>query len=512
MEQIGLLITGIVLGLAVGAVAAWLVLRTRQQAADATGAAASTAEAAQARSELAAAKAEAAQARAELSRESTDVALARQETAEARAERAAAEARLADAKAATSAALAQRDAAVQRAAEIAADREQLTAQFKALSAEILEQQARRADATADQRQKATDALLAPVKESLERFNNRLTEVEQGRVELASTLQQQVAAVQLTGEQLRRETNALVTALRKPQVRGTWGELQLRRVVELAGMLDHCDFIEQQTTQTSAGSTIRPDLKVMLAEGKFVYVDSKVPLSAFLDAHEVTDEAQREQHLQRFARNVKAHIDQLSAKGYFKAEASTPEFVVLFMPSEALAAEAHSQLPDLHEYAYRHSIVLATPTTLIALLRTVAYSWRQAALADSAQQVFELGRELYDRLGVLGKHFDKVGRSLTSAVGAYNDAVGSIEGRVFPTARKLRDLQVVADKELPPVKASDAAVRPLTASELVEDAVAVPAMIGRGRQEFGLLPSRQPGLAELTESESAQASEDKVGTA
>jgi DNA recombination protein RmuC len=498
MEQIGLLITGIVLGLAVGAIAGWLVMRTQQQAADATGAATSTAEAAQARSELAAAKAEAAQGRADLAREAADAARARQEAAEARAERASAEAQLAEAKAGTSAALAQRDAAIERAAEISRDREQLTAQFKALSAEILEQQTRRADETADQRQKATDALLAPVKESLERFNSRLTEVEQGRVELASSLKQQVAAVQLTGEQLRRETNALVTALRKPQVRGTWGELQLRRVVELAGMLDHCDFIEQQTTQTSAGSTIRPDLKVTLAEGKFVYVDSKVPLSAFLDAHEASDDTQREQHLQRFARNVKTHIDQLSTKSYFKAESSTPEFVVLFMPSEALAAEAHSLLPDLHEYAHRHSIVLATPTTLIALLRTVAYSWRQAALADSAQQVFELGRELYDRLGVLGKHFDKVGRSLTTAVGAYNDAVGSIEGRMFPTARKLRDLQVVADKELAPVKASDAAVRPLTAAELVEDAVSVPAMIGRGRPELDLLPSRQPSLEELTE--------------
>lgn len=503
MEQIGLLITGLVLGLAVGVMAAWLVLRTRQRAADTADAATAETSAAQARAELAGAKAEAAQAKAELSREAADAARARQEAAEARADQAAAEARLADARAEASATAAQRDAAIQRAAEIAADREQLTAQFKALSAEILEQQARRADETADQRQKATDALLTPVKESLERFNNRLTEVEQGRVELASSLQQQVAAVQLTGEQLRRETNALVTALRKPQVRGTWGELQLRRVVEFAGMLDHCDFIEQQTTRTSAGSTIRPDLKVMLAEGKFVYVDSKVPLNAFLDAHEAADEAQREHCLQLFARNVKNHIDQLSAKDYFKAEGTTPEFVVLFMPSEALAAEAYSLLPDLHEYAHQRSIVLATPTTLIAMLRTVAYSWRQVALTDSAKQVFDLGRELYDRLGLLGKHFDKVGRSLTSTVAAYNQAVGSIEGRVFPTARKLRDLKVT-DKELSEVTASDATVRPLTAPELVEDAVDVPAIVGRGRGEVDLLPTRQPSIAELAEPESAAA--------
>lgn len=495
MEQIGLLITGIVVGLAVGAVAAWLVLRTRQQAADSTAAASAATDAAQTRAELATAKAEAAQARADLSREAADAALARQQAAEAHAGRSAAEAQLADAKAGTSAALAQRDAAVARAAEIAADREQLTAQFKALSAEILEQQSRRADQTAEQRQKATDALLAPVKESLERFNSRLTEVEQGRIELSAALQQQVQAVQLTGEQLRRETNALVTALRKPQVRGTWGELQLRRVVELAGMLDHCDFIEQQTAQTSAGATIRPDLKVMLGEGKFVYVDSKVPLTAFLDAHEATADAERERFLQLFAKNVKTHIDLLSAKDYFKAEGTTPEFVVLFMPSEALAAEAYSILPNLHEYAHQRSIVLATPTTLIAMLRTIAYSWRQAALTDSAKQVFDLGRELYDRLGTLGKKFDGVGRSLGSAVKAYNEAVGSIEGRVFPTARKLRDLQVT-DKELGSVKPSDATVRPLTAPELVEDAVSVPAIIGRERADLDLLPGREPTLDQL----------------
>ena len=511
MEQIGLLITGLVLGLAVGAVAAWLVLRTRQQADDSTASASATADAAQARAELSAARAEAAQARADLSRSAPDIALARQDAAEARAERAAAEAQLADARAATSAAAAQRDAAVQRAAEIARDREQLTAQFKALSAEILEQQTRRAEETADQRQKATDALLSPVKESLERFNSRLTEVEQGRIELSSTLQQQVQAVQLTGEQLRRETSSLVTALRKPQVRGTWGELQLRRVVELAGMLDHCDFIEQQTAQTSAGATIRPDLKVMLAEGRFVYVDSKVPLSAFLDAHEATEDARREHYLQLFAKNVKTHIDLLSAKDYFKAEGNTPEFVVLFLPSEALAAEAYSILPNLHEYAHQRSIVLATPTTLIAMLRTVAYSWRQSALSDSARQVFELAHELYDRLGTLGKKFDGVGRSLGSAVKAYNEAVGSIEGRVFPTARKLRDLQVT-DKELSPVKASEAMVRPLTAPELVEDAVDVPAIIGRARGELDLLPGREPTLTELTGAASPARPLDNAETA
>ncbi|MDR1712204.1 MAG: DNA recombination protein RmuC [Propionibacteriaceae bacterium] len=409
--------------------------------------------------------------------------------ARARADSAAAEVReesarrfeeLADAKARAAAAFAERDAARARAEEIAADREELSNRFKVMSAEIVEKQSKASEATAEQRLQATQALLEPVRESLDKFNSRLTEVEKERASMTAELRGQVAEVKLTGEQLRRETNALATALRKPQVRGAWGEMQLKRVAELAGMLEHCDFVEQESSRTSAGDHIRPDMKVMLAGGKFVYVDSKVPLSAFLDAHETDDERERAQKLTVFAKNVTNHIDGLSKKDYFKADTATPEFVVLFLPSEALAAEALTQLPDLFEYAHRKNVVLATPTTLIAMLRTVAYSWKQSALADSAKEVFELGRELYDRLGILGKHFDKVGRSLGTAVTAYNEAVGSIEGRVFPTARKLRDLQVT-DKELEPIQQSDAGVRALSAPELVSDAIVVPSIIGRGKQ-------------------------------
>jgi DNA recombination protein RmuC len=344
-------------------------------------------------------------------------------------------------------------------------------------------------------------LLTPVRESLQRFNDRLTEVEKERVAMSTDLRNQVSEVRLTGETLRRETAALVTALRKPQVRGAWGELQLKRVVELAGMVEHCDFVQQQTTQTSSGATIRPDLKVTLTEGRFVYVDSKVPLSAFLDAQQTEDAAERNRSLALFARNVQTHVDQLSRKDYYKADGGgTPEFVVLFLASEALAAEAFNQLPSLLEYAADRSVMLATPSSLIAMLKTIAFSWRQAALAESAQEVFSLGRELYDRLGTLGKHFDKVGRSLTSAVGAYNEAVGSIEGRVFPAARKLRDLQVV-EKELAAVRASEAAVRPLTTVELVEDAVGVTPMIGRGRAAEELaLTRQQPELDDLLSAE------------
>jgi DNA recombination protein RmuC len=422
-------------------------------------------------------------ARAEISQTRAEVAQARAETAQTRADAAETASSLSEARAAVAGALAQRDAANSRAEDITNNREQLVNQFKALSAETIELQERRLDASAEVRHKATEQLLAPVKESLATFHDRITEVEKQRVSMTTELRSQVSEVRLTGESLRRETAALVTALRKPQIRGSWGEMQLKRAVELAGMVEHCDFELQQTTQTTAGSIIRPDMKVMLGEDRYLYVDSKVPLSAFLEAQETEDPAERDRLLVLFAKNVQTHINQLSGKDYFKAGGSTPEFVVLFIGSEALAAEAYQQLPALDEYAGERNVVLATPRSLIGLLRAVAFSWRQVALAESAQEVLEISRELYDRLGNLGKHFDKVGRSLTSAVGAYNEAVGSIEGRVFPSARKLRELKITA-KALEPVKPVELGVRPLTAAELVEDAVEVPVMIGRTRSDFG----------------------------
>jgi DNA recombination protein RmuC len=451
----------LVVGIALGALVVWVLLRAQQGRHDSEKSA-----------EIERARAEAAQARAEVSQAHTAV-------AEARADAAEASAVLAEARAEVAGIRAQRDAAVARAAEIASDREQLVNQFKALSAETIEHQERKLDASAEMRLKATEQLLSPVKESLAKFNDRITEVEKQRISMTTELRSQVSEVRLTGESLRKETAALVTALRKPQIRGSWGEMQLKRAVEFAGMVEHCDFELQQTTQTTTGATIRPDLKVMLSEDRYLYVDSKVPLSAFLEAQETDDPAERARLLQSFGRNVQTHISQLSGKDYFKAGGATPEFVVLFLGSEALAAEAYQQLPSLDEYAAERNVVLATPRSLIGMLRAVAFSWRQVALAESAQDVLDLSRELYDRLGTLGKHFDKVGRSLTSAVGAYNDAVGSIEGRVFPSARKLRELKVT-EKELDQVKPVEAGVRPLTAPELVEDTVTVTPMIGRSR--------------------------------
>ncbi len=382
--------------------------------------------------------------------------------------RARAQADVARVQASVAAITAERDAARERAADMARDRGGLENTFRVLSENAIERQGRKADETAEQRLRATEALLTPVKETLEQFNARLTDIEKQRVAMTTELRGQVGEVAAAGERLRRETQALSTALRKPQVRGAWGELQLKRVAEVAGMVEHCDFVQQQTSQAASDTTIRPDMKILFSDHTFVYVDSKVPLTAFLDAQEAADDGTRDACLKRFASNVKGHIDQLSGKGYFTAAVGTPEFVVMFLPSEALGAEAFAQIPHLFDYATKRNIMIATPTTLIAMLRAIAYSWKQAALSDSAQQVFAIGRELYARLGTLGSNFDKMGRSLSSAVTAYNDTVGSLEGRVLPKARQFRDLALVDDDLTSPSR-QDATVRTLVAPELAETA-------------------------------------------
>ncbi len=496
---------GSVLGVAV----AWFALRAKATAADAqlrAEAERARADAATARAEAAGGRTDAAKADIEIERARGDVAMARHDAAVARAEAAHAREEAADARAETAVVEAQvakadaeRGAAVQRAAELAADRESLLTQFKVLSTEALERQGQSADASAEQRLKATEQIMGPMRASLDRFEARLTEVEKERAAIAADLKAQVQAVQLTGDQLRRETSALTTALRKPHVRGAWGELQLKRVVELSGMVEHCDFVEQSTTTTDS-RIIRPDLKVTLTQGKFVYVDAKVPLSAFLDAQEASEAADRDKALGLFAKNVRGHVDALSGKQYWKADTDTPEFTVLFMPSEALLAEALQLTPDLLDYGARKNIILATPSTLIAMLRAVAYGWTQASLAESAREVTLLGQELYDRLATMGSHFDKVGRGLVSSVRAYNSAVASLEGRVMVTARRFRDLKV-SSEELVEVSQVQETVRQIAAPELVEDAAGVSPMIGRSRKdgpEAELLARPIPELEELTD--------------
>ncbi len=499
------LISGLVLGLLLGTLAALLVARARRD----TESARSDAHLANTRSELAHAqtlvaqsRGEAAEARTEAAGSRADIAQSRADVANARAEASAAQAEAAEVSAAVARAVAERDAAIHRATEIAADRQTMQNHFKVLSSETLDRQGQSADAQAELRLRATEQLMLPVRESLDKFNARLTEVEKERVAMSTDLRAQVLNVQQTGETLRRETSALVTALRKPQIRGSWGETQLKRVAEIAGMVERCDFDLQHTSRTD-DRIMRPDMRVHLAEGKHLFVDSKVPLSAFLEAAEAEDDAVRAEALTRYARHVRTHVDQLSSKQYWKA-AETPEFVVLFLPNEMFFATALDQMPDLYDYAAARDVVLATPTTLIGMLRAVAYGWKQAALAESAAEVFKLGRELHEKLGLMGNRFDKLGRALRSSVTAYNETIATVEGTVLVRARKFRDLKV-SDHELAGLTSVDESVRQIQAPELVDDAVKVEPLVGRRARrraisvpEAAELVRSDPDLPELIE--------------
>ena len=311
---------------------------------------------------------------------------------------------------------------------------------------------------------------AVVRESLERLHDQMRDLEQHRVSWQSQLKQQVDEVRHSTESLRRETSTLSTALRRPQVRGRWGELHLRKAVELAGLVARCDFDEQVSVRNDDG-VLRPDLVVNLAGGKHIVVDAKVPLDAFLDATGADDEDAQRTHLARHARQLRQHVDVLGGKAYWRTLPATPEFVVLFVPGESFLSAALEAEPALLEYAAARQVVLATPTTLIALLRTVAYAWTQEALADRARDIHELGRELHERLGTMGGHLDKLGRSLTGAVAAYNRTVGSLETRVLVSARKFNELEVSREELAVPASVTEVP-RPLTSAELL-DAVAAP---------------------------------------
>jgi DNA recombination protein RmuC len=307
-----------------------------------------------------------------------------------------------------------------------------------------------------------EALMGPMRDTLTRVEQQLRDSDLERTRSHAELSQQVEFARRGAEQLRDAATALTTALRRPEARGRWGELQLRRVVELAGMAAHCDFDEQVAVTTQG---VRPDMVVRLAGGKNVIVDSKVPLSAYLEAASASSESERAERLQAHARHLRTHVDQLGSKAYWKALPSTPEFVILFIPGEAFLAPALEADPALLEYALGKRVHIATPTTLVSMLRTASYAWQQQALSEHARAVFELGRELHDRLAGLGRHFDRLGRSLTSAVGAYNQAVGSLESRVLVTARRLSDLGVVDGSLDGPASVVETA-RPLAAAELV----------------------------------------------
>jgi len=378
-------------------------------------------------------------------------------------------------------AAAERAALLERAAREKAELidSQLAERFQALSAQALDRTARTfleiaegrlnaASATAagelDSRKAAVEQLVQPLRETLARLESQLREAEAARQTSSAALSEQVSMARQSSDQLRAQTQALVTALRRPEARGRWGEMQLRRVVELAGMSSKCDFDEQVGAQTADGA-VRPDMVIRLAGGKNIVVDSKVSLAAYLAAAESAEESTRADRLAAHARHVREHVDRLAAKSYWAALSSSPEFVVLFIPGEAFLAPALEHDPGLLEHAMANRVHIATPTTLVTMLRTAQYAWQQAALSDNARAVFDLGRELYDRLAGLSKHVDSLGRALTTAVSTYNRAVGSLESRVLVSARKLSDLGVV-DAELDPPRPIEETVRPLVAPELV----------------------------------------------
>jgi len=306
-----------------------------------------------------------------------------------------------------------------------------------------------------------EQLVGPMRETLARVERQLRESDIARTQSHAELAQQIEFTRRGAEQLREQTRALVSALRRPEARGRWGELQLRRVVELAGMANRCDFDEQVVIDGG----LRPDMVVRLAGGKNVVVDSKVSLAAYLEAAEASDDAVREDRLDAHARHVRSHVDQLGAKAYWNALPQTPEFVILFIPGEAFLAPALERDPGLLEHAIGRKVHIATPTTLVSMLRTAQYAWQQQALSENARAVFDLGRELYERLSGLGRNVERVGKSLTAAVGAYNQAVGSLESRVLVSARRLAQLGIVEADLHAPAAVVDTA-RPLSAPELL----------------------------------------------
>ncbi|MDP3894735.1 DNA recombination protein RmuC [Nocardioides sp.] len=308
-----------------------------------------------------------------------------------------------------------------------------------------------------ERRASDDAVL---RTGLERLQDQLRDLEHQRVSWQGQLHQQVLDMRHSTDTLRRETQSLSTALRRPQVRGRWGEMHLRRAVEVAGLVDRCDFTEQVRL---ADGSLRPDLVVNLAGGRSLVVDAKVPLDAFLDATGTDDPDEAQAHLARHARQFRQHVDQLGAKGYWRSLPSSPEFVVLFVPGESFLSAALEATPDLIEHAAARQVVLATPTTLIALLRTVAHGWSHEVLADQAQAIHGLGRELHTRLATMSTHLDNVGRSLNAAVGHYNQAAGSLESRVLVSARRFQDM-AVTDDPLPTPRQVESTARSLGSDE------------------------------------------------
>ena len=374
----------------------------------------------------------------------------------------------------------ERAVAQERLAAVTDAQERLSASFKALSAEALQAsmaqlselaraQLREVQAEAkgdlDKRQQAVEQLVAPLREQLGRVDTQLLRLDQERRESRGRLETQLKTLAETGEKLRTETGALVTALRKPNARGQWGQMQLRNVVELAGMVRYCDFAEQ-TSVAGDEAALRPDLVVSLPGGKHVVVDAKAPLQGVLDAYQARDEEERQRHLRDHSRLLRRHVKSLADKAYWAGLDSTPDVVVMFLPGEHLYGAALEADPTLIEDAMARRVLIATPTTLLAMLRAIAYGWQQERVAESAQAISELGRELYARLVKLSGLMATLGNRLNSTVRAYNEAVGSYEARVLPAARRFEDHgSVAAGRDLPELEQVTVSARSDHAPEL-----------------------------------------------
>lgn len=434
MSDVILLAGGLAIGLALGGLLAGLSVTGRLRA------------------QSHRAEATADELRKQLDLERQEGTMARRALAESQQARTAAETRIEDA----TRQLADQKALLDRA------RQELLDSFRALSGEALKQNNEaflklaavsfetlhvKAEGDLAQRQQAIDGLVRPLHESLQRYDEHMRLLEQSRQSAYGGLDQHLKSLAESHQRLQQETGNLVKALRAPTVRGQWGEITLKRVVELAGMVGHCDFVEQQTVTGEEGR-FRPDMVVQLPGGRQIIVDAKTVLSAYLDAHDARDDAQRTEALRRHAEQVRHRMDELSLKAYWTQFGRAPEFVVLFLPGEQFLGAALDQDPRLIEEGFARGVVLATPATLVALLRAVAYGWGQQRLNVHAEEAGRLGKELYERMAVLAEHVNDVGQALGKSISAYNRAVGSLETRVLPTARRFKELGVSSDKEIP----------------------------------------------------------------